>query len=628
MSVFARASVVAALYGVLCAVPGLAQTVPVPPPSPAASSIPEIGRVVTSDRHPEAAASASRPTYVVDRATIEAFGSRSVADALASVPGVGLFAYGPFGSQTNYGIRGATSAETLILRDGVPITVGSNAFMDLGSLSTIGIGRIEVVESGASTLYGSSATGVINLISQTASAPYFRVSDGTLGDRDLAAGASLGGLDLAFERHVASNVFAYPAFGAGTSALAGGVRGNDDAEQTALRLGYRRDLGGGWSARLGLGSDDMHVGVPGSLAFGTTPDARQDTNRADATLDLAHALGRGTFTLTLAGSTQQLAYADPGPNLGGEDDTYDARAQASLRYAATGARGDVVAGLDLARESAALSFAQTFGPTPSLAAAEAQSAAYVQVGEQVAPALHLTAGLRGENDSPRGGVVAPSFGAALGLGALRLTANVGETFRVPTLIDLYYPGFSNPNLVAERLTDYDAMLHVPAGRATVDVGFFGRDGSNLITLDPTTFIPFNAARVSTNGLQLDASTPLAGLVRVTLGVTDLYRALDTATGARLQNTPPLVATLGLERGFGGGRWAFGGRVRVVGATPNDGPDPALYDSFATTDVYARYRVAAAGIVTLRVRDAADARYMPIYGYPAPGRTVEVEFATR
>ena len=36
---------------------------------------------------------------------------------------------------------GWTSAQTLIMRDGVPIATGSNGTMDLGSVSTIGIGR-------------------------------------------------------------------------------------------------------------------------------------------------------------------------------------------------------------------------------------------------------------------------------------------------------------------------------------------------------------------------------------------------------------------------------------------------------------------------------------------------------
>jgi vitamin B12 transporter len=628
----ARAAVAAALCGAFCAVPALAQpnaAAPQASPSPAATAIPEIGRVVTSDRRAEALAKASRPTYVVDRSTIEAFGARSVADALANVPGVSIFAYGPFGAQANYGIRGTTSSETLVLRDGVPVGAGSSASIDLGSLSTIGIGRIEVVESGASTLYGSSATGgVINLISAGASAPYLRISDGTLGNRDLALGASSGGLTFSFERHVATNVYDFPSFGAGALAIPAGTRTNADAQQTALRLGYRVDVGAGWSARLSLGSDAVRIGVPGSTVFGTTPDARQNTNRSDAALDLEHALGGGTFTLTLAGSTQQLAFADPGPSLGGEDDTYDARSQASLRYTASSAHGDIVAGIDLSRENAALSFTQAFGPALPIAAAEAQTAAYAQVGLQATPGLHVAVGLRGEHDAPLGGVLAPSFGATVTFGALRLTANAGESYRVPTLIDLYYPGFSNPNLVPERLTNYDATVHANAGTVALSAGIFGRDGSNLIALDPATFIPFNASRVSANGIALDAAVRLSARLQLTAGLTNLYRALDTSTGQRIPNTPPIVATLGIERPFGGGRWAFGGRVRVVGATANDGPQPLLYDRRADADLYARYRTGPAGIVTLRVRNAADVRYMPINGYPAPGHGIEVEFATR
>ena len=626
-----RAGVAAALCGAVCAAPGLAQTEPAPvvSPSPAASALPEIGRVVTSDRRAEALTKATRPTYVVDRSTIDAFGSRTVSDALGNLSGVSLFSYGPFGAQANYGIRGTTSAETLVLRDGVPIGVGSTASIDLGTLSTIGIGRIEVVESGASTLYGSSATGgVINLISSGTGAPYARIAYGTLVDCDVAAGASAGGLSASFERHVANNVYDFPAFGAGASALAAGTRTNADAEQTALRVGYRFDAGAGWSVRLGLGSDAIHIGVPGSTVFGTTPDARQYTNRSDATLDLAHAFPNGTFTITLSGSTQQLAYADPGPNLGGEDDTFDARSQGSLRYAASGARADVVAGFDFSRESAALSFAQTFGPTPPIAAAESQSAGYAQFGVQVAPVLHLSFGVRAEHDAPLGGVIAPSLGASVVFGHARLTADIGESYRVPTLVDLYYPGFSNPNLVPERLTNYDATLHVPLGAVALALGIFGRDGSNLIALDPVTFLPFNAARVSANGVELDAVAQLGSRLRLTAGVTNLYRALDTSTGLRLPNTPPIVATVGIERAFGNGRWAFGGRVRVVGVTPGDGPQPALYDRYADTDLYARYRSGPAGIVTLRVRNAAAVRYMPISGYPAPGRTFEVEFASR
>jgi outer membrane receptor protein involved in Fe transport len=120
------------------------------------------------------------------------------------------------------------------------------------------------------------------------------------------------------------------------------------------------------------------------------------------------------------------------------------------------------------------------------------------------------------------------------------------------------------------------------------------------------------------------------------GVTDVYRALDTTTGLRLPNAPPIVATAGVERAFDGGALAYGARVRVVGQTadvpnyagPNAPPFADPYDSYTTADAYVRYRLARTAIATLRVRDLANARYAPIFGYPAPGRTFELELATR
>ncbi len=625
-----RASALSALAVAAYGAAASAQAPLAPSPSPSPSpAMREIGRVVTSDRRPETLSSVTRPTFVVDRETIEAFGSRTVSDALENVPGVNVFSYGAFGAQADYGLRGTTSEQTLVLRDGVPIATGSNGQIDLGTLSTIGVDRIEVVESGASTLYGSSATGgVINLISAARAQPFARVADGTYGDEDFAGESGAGGLALAFERHIANNVYAYPAFAfPGMAAQPAGTRTNADARQTALRLSYSQRLGDGWTARLSGGNDTIDLGVPGSLVFGTTPYARQGTARTDAQLDLSRGAGAGTLSLTLAGSAQRLAYADPGPQLGGEDDTYDGRAQASVRYAAAGTHSDLVTGVDLQRESAALSFGGPFAP-PAFGAAESQAAAYAQFGYDPRATTRVIVGLRAENDAPRGGALAPSLGLGVALGSARLTANAGESFRVPTLIDLYYPGYANPDLAPERLSNYDLTLALPHAGNGLSFGYFGRDGSNLIVLNPTTSIPFNASRVCVNGLQLTAATRPYDHLRFNVSLTDVYRAVDTTTGNRLPSTPPLVATLGLERPFDGGRVAFGLRAHIVGSTPTDGPQPNPFDAYTDADAFVSYRFARFGVATVRLRNLGDARYEPIYGYPAPGRTVVFEFTTR
>jgi vitamin B12 transporter len=626
----------------LAAAPSAPTTASAPAPSPSPSSAPsrapgtnEIGRVFTSDRTLEATADTTRPTFVIDRATIESAGARTIADALAAVPGMTLFPYGAFGAQVNDGIRGTTSAETLVLQDGVPIAAGSNGTVDLGSLSTAGVQRIEVVESAASTLYGSSATGgVINIITTGAAPqPFARVSGGTYGDWDVAAQAGTGNLAVTYERHTAANVFDYPAFAyPGGNATPAGTRTNDDAQQTVVRLSYLARLGADWSARLAATSSAISIGTPGDLSYPTL-DARQGTNRTDALLDLGHTAGAGTYTLTLSGVTQQLRYLDV-PDLGGEQNTFDARAHVSLRYAATGTRTDLVTGIDGTRDSAELTFPPLEQPPAAFTAAQSQAAAYVQAGYDATSNVRLIAGVRGENDGPQGSVLAPSFGTRIAFGALRFTANVSESFEAPTLVDLYYPGYSNPNLVPEKLTNYDATIGAPTVAAGITVGFFGRNGSNLIVLDPTTYVPYNASHIAVNGAQLTLATRPLHHVRVNASITDLYRALDTTSGLRLPSTPPLVATLGIVRDFEGGRLAFGATVRVVGSSP-DVPNPSggapladPYDAYTTANAYLRYHVSPFAVLSVRGQNLGNERYAPIFGYPVPGRTLQIELATR
>ncbi len=611
-----------------------------PSPSPSASSapadLPEIGRVFTSDRQTEPISNTTRPTFVVDRHTIEGAGWRSVSEALGDVPGVNVFSYGAFGSTTNLGIRGTTSSQTLVLRDGVPLNLGSIGSFDLGSLSTLGIERIEIVESGSSTLYGSSATGgVINLIGTTKAAqPYVRLSTGTFGDNDVAGQFGVGGLVVSLERHVAQNQYDYPAFAfPGTAAQPAGTRANDDALQSALRLSYSAKLADGWTARLSGGSTSIALGVPGSLQFGATPDNRQQTSQNDGQIDLARSAGAGTLTFTAAGSNQRLAYIDR-TAFGGESDTFDSRTQASLRYALSGARDDLVTGIDLARASGLLSQGGAFG-FPEFGVAQSQAAAYAQIGYLPAKATRLTFGLRAENDSPHAGAIAPSFGVKAGLGQARISANVAESFRVPDFDELYYPGFGNPNLVPERLSNYDVTFALPTLAGGVSLGYFGRSGANLIsTVCNASFLcePVNISRSTVSGLQLTANTRAYHHVRLTTSVTNLYRALGfdaTNLESRLPSTPPIVATLGLERDFDGGPVAWGARVRVVAPRLNDAtvaPDP--YDGYTLGDAYVRYRFAKGAVASLRVKNLGNERYEPVYGYPAPGRTVTFELSTR
>lgn len=589
---------------------------PTPAPQPS-----EIVHVSTTDRQDEPITITTRPTYIVDRATIIATGARTVADALNTVPGVSIFSYGAFGAQANYGILGATSEQTLILVNGFPAAAGSSGSIDLGTFSTAGVDRIEVVEGGGSTLYGSSAVGgIINIITgHTPPGPYLELSDGSLSESDARVEFGAGGAGIAFERHLAANVYDYPSL----DGFPAGTRTNAQASSTAGRFDYRSNPSASLTVDASLGDNAVTIGVPGSLAF-PTPYAMQATSQQDGHISVTRHGENSSLTLSFSDAHQALDYNDP--QNGGESDTYDSRDQVSLRDVVGAAGSSLVAGIDLARETALLNLGATSVP-PTATAALSQSAAYAQYRGMLSNVAVITAGVRGEHDAPQGSVLEPSFGTLFTFGSARLSANYAGTFRVPTIDELYFPGFANPLLVPERSKNIDTTLSLPFGGAAVSVSWFDRQAVNLIALNQN-FIPENIAQASLGGFTFSGHTaPMHGIV-ATLAVTDLYRALNLTPGQpaeRLDFEPVMTTVLGLERGFAGNAVAFGIDAQVRDPHNEGG---TLRDGETTVDAYVRGSVARNAIASVRVYNLGNERYAPILGYPAPGRAVEFELSTR
>ena len=627
-----------------------------PAPSPSSSpsaALRYIGNVVTSDRRSEPISQSSKPTFVVDRARIDAFGARTVQDALQGVPGVELYSYGAFGSLVSYGVRGSSTAQTLVLVDGQPVADPTTGAAYLAQLSTIGVQRIEIVESGSSTLYGTSASGgVINVITSVPRGEYFTISGGSFSDRDVRGSIGNGTLGFSYERHVSTNDYDYPAlaygpksctFGApGPCSFAAGVREGAYADQSVYRAQLDLPLGGGFRIRARADDTNLDTGIPGDLQFGATPNDTQGLANATGLVELEHAARRSTQSLTVSGADQRLAYDD---TFNGEDDTYSGRVRVSLKDVTTIGAEDLVAGIDLDRESGNFSFpsspiynadfTQIVGTAPpsALGRTQSQAAAYLQLGASPFAGSRFTAGLRAEHDSPAGSVLAPAFGGVINAGALRISGNLGESFRVPTLQDLYYPGASNPNLLPEKAATADATVAYESKRGSLSIGWFGRSGSNFIISAPPLYVPSNAEHAQVAGIAVTAqSKPIAGFV-ADASFTDLYRALDTDTGGRLPNDPTGQASVGISKPFGADRLAYGVRWTIVGS---DGADKAVvapplrgtYDAFDSADAFLRYKLADHAILSIRGFNLGNSHDVPIFGYPAPGRRLYAEFSTQ
>ena len=147
------------------------------------------------------------PITILNRAQIAASGKVSIGDFLQTLPEQGNATNtsvnnGGNGS-TRVSLRGLGPARTLVLVNGrrfVPGGTGADSSVDLNSIPTAAIDRIEVLKDGASAVYGSDAIGgVVNIITRKKAGTELSGftgttshGDGTIYDLNATTGAAAG----------------------------------------------------------------------------------------------------------------------------------------------------------------------------------------------------------------------------------------------------------------------------------------------------------------------------------------------------------------------------------------------------------------------------------------------------
>jgi vitamin B12 transporter len=268
----------------------------------------------------------------------------------------------------------------------------------------------------------------------------------------------------------------------------------------------------------------------------------------------------------------------------------------------------------------------------------AQTAAYAQSQWFGKNGNEVYAGIRAERDGGIGGAFSPSLGGILALlPALQLRLNAATAFRAPTAEELYYPGFSNPNLAPERTRVGDATLVDPTLFGGVSLGWFVMSGSNLIVSPPPYYIPENVGHASIGGLTLGIKTPPFHGCVASLDITNLYRAQDLDSDSRLPGRGPVFAvSLGLRYVAPPASRFDGFQITSTTQGAQEAPDPflspayAAYQPAAFTNVsaYVGYRLTPHLVLALRGYNLGNDRYAIYAGYPMPGRSFAVELRSR
>jgi vitamin B12 transporter len=253
---------------------------------------------------------------------------------------------------------------------------------------------------------------------------------------------------------------------------------------------------------------------------------------------------------------------------------------------------------------------------------------YAQQSIGIGPAGKVYAGLRAENDTPAGGTLEPAAGFLLPLGPLHIAGNAASSFIVPTLFDLYYPNFSNPNLLPERDRNVNIVISSDQTFLHPKLTIFDRTADNLITSTATTVI--NAGRAHFQGAVLSIAPRLFSQLTTEFSVTDLPTATQVSNdvAARVGYEPILQGTLSVEHPIAKGRFGYGVTARFAGAHTESFAPPGTFGQYSVFNAYARVRLSSKAVLTGRVNDIGNVYYGMFYAYPVPARSYRLELSTR
>jgi vitamin B12 transporter len=456
--------------------------------------------VVTAARIPEALSRTTADVTVITRQDLERRQITTVLDALRTVPALNVVQSGTSGSVTSIFARGGNSSHTLVLIDGVRVNSPTNGIFDFANLTTEGVERIEVVRGAASALYGSDGlTAVINIITRKgegAPRSSVRVDAGsyqTFREQAQSSGR-LGPVGYAVDIARTDSSGKFP---------------HDEYTNTAgaARLDYQAlpNLNLDLSARYTHALKNFPA-VPGRTDFFGVQDPTQNSREDLTTVSLgaSHAPTAWwdhRFQLSIVQDT--VDFRDP-QSLSSTSDTETTRLAADWQHNLRPVSWDTVSlgfQVDQAKgdqrdDSGALVLHKTL----------TNFAFYGQNQVTILDRLILAVGLRADENSAFGSHFSPKYSAAFLIpeSGSKLRASYGEGFRAPSINDLAFPGFANPNLKPEKNRSLEFGMDQSLWHDRIQAGltwFQSRFRDLIVASSGPIFIPVNVAHARTQGVE-------------------------------------------------------------------------------------------------------------------------------
>ncbi len=555
---------------------------------------------------------------LLDGAALEAAPTFTLANTLATLPGVSFSSNGGLGTNTTLRIRGLDTSYIGVRIDGIDVTDPSSTqtAFNFGGLTKAGLGQVELIKGSQSALYGSEAiAGVVDITTA-------RAEDlGFSGRFDVAAGS--------FETY------------SGTLSL------TQRTERGQLSFNLDRTTSDGISTRAGDDEEDgfeqtfatltgdFDVSETVTLGFSALwRDAELDIDRSatdNSGINYTEQRGARVYAEVDAfGIDHELSYSifssdreDPGGftrNFEGDRRT--------LSYVGTGDVGTTTLslGADWTEETIETDSVSGDDVTVSFLG----EAVFRPLGT-----LDLALSLRHDDSDDFGGQTTGRLAAAWQATPVTIVRAVAGTgFRAPSLFERF-SDFGDPDLEAEESASLELGVEQRIGvDSFVKATVFYTEIDNLIQFDPnatacgTGFGCYGQVEgtTRTRGLELSGRYALAQ-GRAALFGAYTYTDAETEAG-RLARVPRHDLVLGIEGEIAD---RLKGRLDVRHVADVEASDFAPADNkvgdYTIVNLGVAYALTETVSATLRVENLFDEDYETAGGFNQPGRAAYVGLST-
>lgn len=440
---------------------------------------------VTGTRAPLPADKAVRLVQVLDRQAIQASSAQSVNDLLKQVAGVDVRQRGAFGIQTDISVNGGTEDQLTVLLNGINISNPHTGHLTFDLPVNIDdIERIEVIEGGASRVYGCQAfSGAINIVTCTDNDNHLQAHayGGSYGTAGANAGLTLTTSD--FNNHLSG----------GYVRSDGGTYNDDFNKANAYWRGrYSSDH---IQATIQAGLSTMNYGA--NTFYGTGSDSQYEENRRYLVSASAEYKGQVNIPVQLYWNRSLDHYVWMRAN----PEAYQNFHQTNVYGANAGANttwtlGKTAIGIELRRENILSTRLGKELPEGEQHKVPGHNAYYKYKDGRTNLGLYLEHNilidnatislglLANDNTAVTGGMrLYPGIDISWRLGQMKLFASFNQSLRTPTYTDLYYngPGLEgNSQLKPEKSTDWHVGATFTAEGFNTQVKAFYRKGTDMI----------------------------------------------------------------------------------------------------------------------------------------------------